>query len=138
MSLETRKVVTNFLRYKDKILILRRSKTTKTYRGVWAGISGYIEKGDTSPKVRAEKEINEEVGLRKRDLKLVKIGNPLKITEINKNIVWIVHPFLWDVSTDKLELDWEHDEVKWIFPEELANFKTVPQLIETLKKVLEF
>ncbi|NVM02362.1 MAG: NUDIX domain-containing protein [Candidatus Helarchaeota archaeon] len=128
--------MTNFLQYETKILILKRSSKVGTYQGKWAGISGYIEKDDVNPKMRAKIEIFEETGLEEKDIKLVKEGTPLEIIDNEKKILWIVHPFLWDVSTDEIKIDWEHKTCKWIYPNELENYKTVPRLIDTLKRVL--
>jgi hypothetical protein len=36
-------VVTVFLEYERKILLLRRSLKVRTMQSLWAGISGYIE-----------------------------------------------------------------------------------------------
>ena len=56
---DIRPVVTNFLRYRGKILLLQRSSKVRTHRGKWAGVSGYIE-GDEDPAERAIIEIKEE------------------------------------------------------------------------------
>ena len=56
------KIVTSFLKNDEKILILKRSDMVKTMKGLWAGVSGIIEQGET-PLVRAKIEIFEEVGL---------------------------------------------------------------------------
>ena len=136
MPLEKRYIVTNFLRFEDKILILRRSGKVGTYKGKWAGVSGYIEKDDINPENRAKIEIFEETGLTEKEIKLVKEGNPLDVVDNRENILWIVHPFLWDASTDRIKIDWEHLELKWIASiDELDDLNTVPNLKETLKEV---
>ena len=136
MTLERREVVTNFLRFKDKILILKRSSKVGTYQGRWAGVSGYIEEGDEDPENRARIEIFEETGLFEKNIKLVKKGKKLEIVDQAKKILWIVYPFLWDISTDQINIDWEHKELNWISSiDELDKFETVPNLKETLKRV---
>lgn len=138
MPLEKRKVVTSFLRYKNKILILKRSNKVGTYQGKWAGISGYLEDDDLTPEIRAKTEIFEEIGLKEQNIKLIKKGNPLEVVDEDKNIIWIVYPFLWEVSTNKgLNLNWENKELRWITSiDEIDNYKTVPKLKEVLKEVL--
>ncbi|MHA1376995.1 MAG: NUDIX domain-containing protein [Candidatus Helarchaeota archaeon] len=136
MALEKRMVVTNFIRYQNKILILKRSSKVGTYQGKWAGVSGYIEKRDKNPIDRAKTEIFEETGLKEKDIKLVREGISLEISDKEKNILWIVHPFLWEASTNQIKIDWEHKTHKWIKPEELKKYETVPRLIDTLKRVL--
>ena len=137
MTLTRKEVVTNFLRYQDKILILRRSDKVGTYKGVWAGVSGYLEKNDIKPIERAIIEIIEETGLSRKHINLVKEGKTLEIVDEDKNILWIVHPFLWDIFINKIKIDWEHKELKWIkTKEELDHIETVPNLKETLETVL--
>lgn len=128
-------VVTSFLENDSKILILRRSDKVRTMKGKWAGISGYIEKNETALE-RALKEIREEVGLKKEDVKLVRVGEPLQVPDIEQEILWIVHPHLFKTSNTEIKLDWEHDEYKWIDPEDVANYDTVLMLKETLVRCL--
>jgi hypothetical protein len=40
------------------------------------------------------------------------------------------------VKTGKIRIDREHFEFKWVKPEELTNYFTVPKLDESLKRVL--
>ena len=56
------KIVTSFIRDNEKLLILKRSDEVKTMKGLWAGISGIIEKNE-EPFKRAKIEIFEEVGI---------------------------------------------------------------------------
>jgi 8-oxo-dGTP diphosphatase len=128
-------VVTVFLEHDGKILLLRRSQMVKTMKTMWAGISGYIENED--PLTRAMKEIEEEVELSNKKIKLLCIGRPLEAIESKKNsdIVWIVHPYLFHSNTNLIRIDWEHDESRWIKPQEIQDYETVPKLKEALSRV---
>ncbi len=129
------KVVTVFLMYEGKILLLKRSAKVRTMNGMWAGISGYLE--DVNPLVKALKEISEECGLSESQVHLLKSAEPLEVRDAQfSNIIWIVYPFLFESSTKSIRLDWEHDEYIWINPIELGNYKTVPKLNEALEKLL--
>ena len=128
-------VVTVFLTHSDKVLVLKRSSKVGTYRGHWAGVSGYLE--SENPLKQAYTEMAEEVGLSKQDVTLVKAGNPLEIVDDAQNRAWRVHPFLFSVyEPDKIRLDWENIEMRWILPEEIDQLKTVPALKETLDRVI--
>ena len=127
-------VVTSFLRSRGKILILRRSSEVSTYQGKWAGVSGYIEMGDR-PIIRALKEIEEEVGLDKHKVQLINEGEPLRVPDEKRGIMWIVHPFLFESKTESIKVDWEHREFKWIDPSSLSDYETVPWLKETFVRV---
>jgi len=132
-SLEERHVVTCFLEHGRKILILRRSGKVGTYRRSWAGVSGYME---TNPTDQAFTEISQETQLFKKDIKLVKKGKPLEVIDKDLNRKWIVHPFLFHVKApDKIKIDWEHTEAKWIKPSDLKKYETVPGLAKALSRV---
>ena len=128
-------VVTVFLIHDDKVLLLKRSGKVGTYRGLWAGVSGYLESQD--PLKQAYTEMAEEVSLGRQEVTLVKAGKPLEILDDAQDRAWRVHPFLFAVhEPDKITLDWENQEMRWILPEEIVQFQTVPALRETLQRVL--
>ena len=133
--METRAVVTSFLESEGKILLLRRSDRVRTYPGHWAGVSGSIE-ADRTPEQQARVEIREETGLTDDDLRLVATGEPLVVDDATTGHRWIVHPFRFVVlHPERIRLDWEHVELRWIDPADLAEFETVPNLPETWARV---
>ena len=131
--LQEKQVVTCFLQYEGKILILRRSEQVGSYQGKWAGVSGYIEK---TADEQALMEIEEETGLGEEDLKLIRKGKPLLIKDDKLGIKWVVHPYLFHIKDrSKVKIDWEHKEIKWIDPKNIDDYETVPCLKETLAQV---
>lgn len=131
--LKEKKVVTCFLESDGKILLLRRSGQVSTYQGKWAGVSGYI---DNSPDEQAVTEIAEETSLSKEDVSLLKKGEPLTATDTSLGVKWVIHPYLFHVKEpDKIKIDWEHKEAKWINPEALGDYDTVPKLKDALARV---
>ena len=134
VSLEEKHVVTCFLEQSKMILILRRSNRVGTYQRLWAGVSGYIE---TDPLDQAYSEIREEAGLFKNNIRLVAQGKTLEVIDKDLNRKWIVHPFLFHVlDPDKIMIDWEHTEIKWIKPGDLSKYPTVPGLSKALDSVM--
>ena len=132
---EFQDVVTVFLTHRSKILVLKRSREVGTYKGHWAGVSGYLESED--PLKQAYSEMAEEVGLSEQDVTLLKAGKPLEIVDDAQDRAWRVHPFLFSVhEPDTIRLDWENIEMRWILPEEIDQLKTVPALKETLERVI--
>ncbi|MES0397626.1 MAG: NUDIX pyrophosphatase [Syntrophobacteria bacterium] len=132
---EFQDVVTVFLTHHNKVLVLKRSSKVGTYRGHWAGVSGYLESDD--PLKQAYTEMAEEVGLSEQDVTLLKAGKPLEIVDDAQGLAWRVHPFLFAVhEPDKIRLDWENIARRWIFPAEIVGLHTVPALKETLEQVL--
>ena len=133
---EMQRVVTCFLINNGKLLILKRSKKVRTYKGLWGGVAGYVEEGE-DPYETAIKEIKEEVGIEKDDASLIKRGNPVKFTDVyeGERYDWVVYPFVFNVEKkDKLQIDWEHTEYRWISPQNISRYDTVPHLKETLQK----
>ncbi len=131
------KVVTCLLENKGKILILKRSSKVRTYKGLWGGVAGYVEEGET-PLETAIKEIKEEVDLEKDDVEFIRRIAPIKFTDFHegKKYDWTIFPFLFYVfKKDKIKIDWEHSELKWITPSDIINYDTVPHLKEIVLKI---
>lgn len=130
-ELEQRNVITAFLRHRDRILLVRRSAAVGTYRGRWSGISGYLE---TTPLEQALTEIREETGLAPAEVELRAQGEPISVVDPELGVRWTVHPFLFEVrAPEKIRLDWENLEMRWVDPEELSRLETVPALAEAYR-----
>ena len=133
-NLEEKHVVTCFLESGGKLLLLRRSQQVGSYQGKWAGVSGYVE---SPPDEQAVIEIREETRLDAGDIRLLKTGEPLVIDDEELRTRWVVHPFLFHVNTpEKVKIDWEHKEYRWINPVDIDTYDTVPGLKNTLERVL--
>ena len=121
-----------------KLLILKRSDKVRTYKGMWGGIAGYIEENE-EPLETALKEIKEEVGLDKEEVHFIKKLEPIKFTDFyeNEKYDWEVFTFLFKTGKkDKINIDWEHSEYRWISPSEISKYDTVPHLKEVVSKLL--
>lgn len=132
-------VVTTFLLRRDagrdEMLLVRRSPRVRTYRGAWAGISGYVEPGVT-PLEQAYTELREETGLERGDLTLLRAGEPIAVDDAKSGLSWVVHPFLFALNnTAQIRTDWEATEHRWISPADIAGYETVPKLAEALAAV---
>ncbi len=132
--MEYKSVVTSFLQADQRILLLRRSAKVGTYRGRWAAVSGYLE-GSEDPLQRAKTEIREEVGLGPEQITLIRAGETLRAFDERTATVWIVYPFLFEARSRRIRLDWENAEYKWIEPNELSSYETVPKLKEAFDRV---
>ena len=129
------KIVTSFLKNSDNILLLRRSEKVKSMKNLWAGISGIIE-GNEEPIKRAQIEIYEEVGIKKSNITLIKEGDIILIESPQyTNHQWEVYPFLFSCTKREIKLNWENSDSKWIYMNELSNFRTVPSLDKVLARL---
>jgi len=130
------KIVTSFIRDNEKLLILKRSNKVKSMKGLWAGISGIIEKNE-EPLKRAKIEIFEEVGMTEDMITLVKSSEEMKINSPQyENHEWEIFPFLFEAKNPTIKLNWENSEFRWINVEELENYETVPSLQKVLFNLL--
>jgi 8-oxo-dGTP pyrophosphatase MutT (NUDIX family) len=131
-------VVTCLLEHDGKILLLKRSDRVGTYRGLWAGIAGYVEELE-APYDTAIKEIREEAGITVDALELVRKGDPIEFSDTyeGRRYNWVVYPFLFHVQFKELvHIDWEHEEYRWVHPSEVKKLDTVPGLDEVVKQLL--
>lgn len=126
-----RRAVTSLLLNQGRVLLLKRSDEVGTQRGKWAGVSGYLEDDEDSVD-RSRQEILEETG----------IGNPLlkekgePILARGNDTIWEVHPFLYEVDTREITIDWEHVEYRWIRPEEISSYDRVTRLKRVLDSIM--
>ena len=129
-------IVTSFIKNDDKILILKRSDKVKSMKCLWAGISGIIENNET-PLTRAKIEIFEEAGIHDVQIELLKAIQQIKISSAQyKNHEWNIFPFLFKAKNPEIKLNWENSEFKWIEPNDIKNYKTVPDLEKILFSLL--
>lgn len=130
-------VVTVFVKYKDKILLLKRSDRVRMYQGKWFAVAGHLDELKSLHK-KAMEELQEEAGIKKNNILSIHIGKPYRFTDVDVNNTWIIHPVLVKLKNrPSIKLDWEHTEYKWIKPEELKNFDIIPKLDKSLKRVLD-
>lgn len=112
----------------NKILIVRRSPTDEWMPGHY-GLPGGKLDNDETPTEALSRECKEEVNLDispKNFIFLPKVSN-------NKE-----HAFYYTTKfTGEPKLDFEHDDFQWVNPKNLSNYKTVPDLPEIVKAVLE-
>jgi len=57
---------------------------------------------------------------------LVRSGQPMRVRD--GDVIWVVHPFLFQTKERSITIDWEHTEFRWVSPSEMAGLNTVPGL----------
>ena len=136
-ALRRQDVVTAFIRCGGRILLVRRSEKVGSFRGLWAGISGYLEQEEALGQAR--QEVREEAGLTDAQFHLVCAAPVLEVPSVVTQTCWVVHPFLFDVEdSDAIRLDWESSASRWVRPEEVGNHPTVPGLEQALAACLKY
>ena len=99
---------------------------------------GLLKKSDTTPLARAKIEIFEETGIDEREIELLKSIEQIKIESAQyKNHEWNIFPFLFRTKNiQKLNLIGKIQNLKWIEPNEIKNYETVPELEKILFSLL--
>jgi predicted aconitase with swiveling domain len=130
-DIQLRKAVTSFLLNNGRVLLLKRSEEVGTQKGKWAGVSGYLEV-DENPVDRSRQEILEETAIENPLLR--KEGKP--ILARGNDTIWEVHPFLYEVDTREITIDWEHVEYRWIRPDGISSYDRVTRLKRVLDSLM--
>ncbi len=118
-------VINCVLKYRDKILIVQRSEELNFYPNYWNGISGFLD-DNRNLKQKVEDEIKEEVGISKKKIISILLGQIFHQEERKYKKTWIVHPVLVKVKTNRTKLDWEAQNYKWVKAGEAKKYKLVP------------
>lgn len=125
-------MVTSFLERPDgRILLLRRSQHVGSFRGHWAGVSGFLE--EPTACAQAVKEVGEETGIAPDSLTLAAEGSPVYARDGSR--VYVVTPFRFTVDRPGIHLDWEHTRSEWVRPSAIAGRRTVPKLLDAWRAV---
>jgi ADP-ribose pyrophosphatase YjhB (NUDIX family) len=125
-------VINCVVKYKGKILLVKRSKSLKLYPNLWNGISGFLD-DKKSFKEKVAEELGEETAISSKNIKSIKLGAVFNLEAPKYKKTWIVHPVLVEVKTNKVKLDWESQSFEWINPKDAKKKKLAPGF----KRVLE-
>jgi len=129
-------VMNCFVKYKDKVLILKRSNEVLNYKEQWNSIGGFIDEAKPIEKKVLE-ELKEEIGIEKDKILDIKVKDSWELFDPEINKTWIIFPVLVELKENpEIKLDWEHTEYKWIKPEEIMNYDIIYRLEDNLKRVL--
>ena len=126
-------VVTVFLEHAGEVLLVRRSDAVGTYRGLWGGVSGYVEPDTDDLRADAERELREEVGV--TDAELVRAGEPLRVVDTEQDHEWTVHPFRYAARNRNVEPNTELADWEWTTPAGILDRDCVPRLWTTYRRV---
>lgn len=108
---DAEEVVACVLRHGGRLALLRRSAAVGHDRGKWHCVTGFVPAG-TQPLHQALTEVEEETRLTPDRISVVRRGEPFRRDV--QHTSWIVHPFLIDVASDALSLNWENSAYQWV------------------------
>ena len=124
-------VVTSIVISKGKVLLLRRSDKVGSFKGRWAGVSGFIG-GHEADEEAARRELLEEIGM--DSPRITRRIDPQMFRD--RDNVWCVHPFLVEAKEPRIRTDWEHEKHEWVSPDKIKDYPTVPGLRQVICSLL--
>lgn len=129
-------VITIFVKYKNKILLLKRSDKVNAYAGKWNSVSGYLD--EVKPvQEKVLEELSEELGIQQDIILSIHFGKFWKLYDKKINKTWLIYPVLAELNKrPQIKLDWEHTDYKWTKPEDLTKFDIVTKLDTSLENAL--
>jgi diadenosine tetraphosphate (Ap4A) HIT family hydrolase/8-oxo-dGTP pyrophosphatase MutT (NUDIX family) len=130
-------VIACFLWRAGSICLFRRSQRVDSAPGRWHLVAGYLPRG-ADPLEHALTEVSEEAGFDSTQVRLMAQGTPFEIGDPFRGVGWRIHPFLFEVLEGEPRLNWEHDEVAWVHPSEIASYHTLgwlPQVYYSLESL---
>lgn len=109
-----------FLKFENKILVLKRSKEVSNYQERWSVITGYLD--EVEPLIeKAYKEVEEETGVDIDEVSSVAVADPIEVEDGDR--VWVTFPVLMKLRSEpQVKLNWESIEYRWIKVEEIEDF----------------
>lgn len=127
-------VINCVVKYKDKILVVQRSKKLNFYPGYWNGISGFLD-DKRSLEQKVKNELKEELSIPQAKIKKIRLGEIFDEEAPEYKKIWIVHPVLVEASTDRIKLDWEAQNYQWLTLKEAMKLKLLPGFDTVLEKL---
>jgi len=129
---ESAPVLQAFVLAEGELLLLRRSEKM-SYGGKWHGVAGFLD--EVRPlQEKVFEELREELGVLPEHVAGMRAGDPAREQD---QILLIVHPVLVEMRRKvPITLDWEHSEHRWIRPEDITAFDTVPNDDKMLARAL--
>lgn len=122
------KVVSSAICVNDKILLLKRPDTARSFPGTWSLVAGKVEEGETVEEAAA-REIAEETKIH--------VGHPVSqapaVYVREGNILWEVYPFMYRLDSADPVLNRENVGFMWVDLEEL---KTMPSAVPLTYEVV--
>ena len=113
-----------------KFLTLHRTSTAPSNPDKWDFPGGDLDFGEDAIK-GIIREIKEETGLEVKDLKPFDIESHIYEGEE----FWVTIAYIAKVIVDKVVLSFEHDEFKWVTPEEFLKLESPDKLKRFVKNL---
>lgn len=75
-------VLNCFVKFRDKILLLKRSDKVRVYQRKWNAVTGYLDKQEPI-RNKVLEELREETGILQKDILQIRIGSPYEFFDFD-------------------------------------------------------
>lgn len=130
-------VINCVVQHGKKFLIVKRNSAMRLYPGCWNGIAGFLDDQKTLEE-KVKEELQEEIGIKARDILSIALGEIFDLDDSRYKKTWIVHPVLVKVKHERIRLDWEAEEYRWITPKDVKHFDITANFKKVLKNFCKF
>lgn len=127
-------VINCVVTYGGSVLVVQRSNELHFYPGYWNGISGFLD-DQRSLRQKVMDELSEELGITENEIKRITVGDIFDQEAPEYRKTWVVHPVLVEIATNKITLDWEARNYRWVTLDEAKNLTLLPGFDEVLKRI---
>ncbi|MBI5554171.1 MAG: NUDIX domain-containing protein [Candidatus Diapherotrites archaeon] len=128
-------VVSVFVHFKDRFLVLQRSQQVGTYRGKWNVVAGFLD-SFMPVEEKALAELREETGISAEKVSFIKRARMYSFKDKSIAREWRVYPVLVELNKKPgIRLDFEHESFRWIGAGEFSELNGVPNLSKGLARV---
>lgn len=124
-------LVTGILRnQRGDVLLLKRSKNNKTFKGFWQLPEGKMEFGE-QPEETITREIEEELGYKILSVKSKTVKSV--VIKFGQNLFHLLRIVFEVKCKGESKLSIEHDDFQWISIKKAIN---LPNLVDGIKEIL--
>lgn len=127
-------VLNTVVRYRGKILLVKRSRNMNLYPAYWNGISGFLD-DQKSLEEKVQEELFEETGISPEAISKITLCGIFNQEAPDIGKTWIVHAVLAEVTTDQITLDWEAETYVWVDPSRALDYQLLPGFAAVLAAV---
>lgn len=128
-------IVAAVVMHQGHVLMLRRSGEVAHEARLWQCLTGFIEQG-ADARAQLEVELREEVGYGPDEVTILAAAAPLEVTAIHRR--WEIHPFLVLARDRRVQLNWEHDDHRWVPVQDVSMRSTAWWFPYVLRAVWPF
>ena len=114
-----------------KLLTIHRTSTAPSDANKWDLQGGVLDYGEEAIS-GIIRETKEETGLESKNIKPFDVESHID----SEGEFWVTIAYTAEIVSDKAILSFEHDESRWVTPEEFLKLKSSDKIMRFVKKII--